>query len=88
MAWAVEYAPRAAKAMRKLDKPVARRVFDAVERLASLEDPTASCKALTGPLTGLWRLRVGDYRVILDIRRGDLVIVALDLAHRSVIYGD
>lgn len=86
MTWKVEYAPRAAKAMRKLDKPVARRIFDSVERLAALEDPAGSCKALTGPMAGLWRLRVGDYRVILDIRHGDVVIVALDLGHRSTIY--
>lgn len=88
MTWKVDYAPRAANAMRKLDKPVARRIFDSLERLATPEDPTRSCKALTGPMTGLWRLRVGDYRVILDIRRGDVVIVALDLGHRSTIYVD
>ncbi|MGO4958436.1 type II toxin-antitoxin system RelE family toxin [Luteococcus sp. Sow4_B9] len=88
MSWKVEYAPRAAKAIRKLDKPVARRIFDGVERLATLDDPTASCKALTGPLAGLWRLRIGDYRVVLDIRRGDVVIIALDLGHRSTIYAD
>lgn len=88
MDWRVEYAPRAAKAMRKLDKSMARRIFDGVERLATLEDPTTSCKALSGPMAGLWRLRVGDYRVILDIRRGEVVIVALDLGHRSTIYTD
>lgn len=86
--WNIQYAPRAAKALRKLDKPVARRIFDSVERLADLEDPASSCKALTGPLTGLWRLRVGDYRVVLDIRSGELVIIALDLGHRSTIYTD
>lgn len=88
MTWQVQYSPRAAKAMRKLDQAVARRIFDSVERLATVEDPTRSCKALTGPMAGLWRLRVGDYRVILDIRRGDVVIVALDLGHRSTIYVD
>lgn len=86
--WRVEYAPRAAKAMRKLDRRTARRVFDALERLASLDDPTASCKGLSGPLTGLWRLRIGDYRAVLDIRRGQVVIVALDIGHRSSIYDD
>lgn len=88
MTWKVEYGPRAAKAMHKLDKSVARRIFDSVGHLATLEDPTAGCKALTGPMAGLWRLRVGDHRVILDIRRGDVVIVALDLGHRSTIYVD
>ncbi len=74
--------------MRKLDRPVARRIFDGVERLAQLDEPMGSCKPLTGPFSGLWRLRVGDYRVILDIRRGELVIVAVDLGHRSEIYDD
>ncbi|MEL4504794.1 type II toxin-antitoxin system RelE/ParE family toxin [Luteococcus sp. H138] len=88
MSWKIEYAPRAANAMRKLDKAVARRVFDGVERLAALDDPTGPCKALTGPMSGLWRLRVGDYRVVLDIRRGEVVIVALDVGHRSTVYDD
>lgn len=86
MTWRVEYAPRAAKAMRKLDRQVARRVFDALERLKTLDDPTGPCKALNGPLDGLWRLRVGDYRVVLDIRRDEVVIIAVDLGHRSTIY--
>lgn len=88
MTWRVEYSPRAAKAIRKLDKSVARRVFDGVELLATLDDPTGPCKALTGPMAGLWRLRVGDYRVILDIRRGEVVIIALHLGHRSTVYDD
>jgi len=88
MTWSVEYAPRAAKALRKLDRQVARRIFDGLERLASLDEPTASCTALGGPLAGLWRLRVGDYRVILDIRRDEVVIIAIDLGHRSEIYTD
>lgn len=88
MAWRVQYAPRAVKAMRKLDTPVARRVYDGIERLSALADPTAPCKALAGPLAGLWRLRIGDYRAILDIRRDEVVIIALDVGHRSSIYDD
>jgi mRNA interferase RelE/StbE len=53
-----------------------------------VEDPAESCKALSGPLTGLWRYRVGDYRAILDIDQGQVVIIALDIGHRSEIYGD
>ncbi|PMC74958.1 type II toxin-antitoxin system RelE/ParE family toxin [Brachybacterium sp. UMB0905] len=88
MSWAVRYAPRAAKALRKLDKPVARRVTDAMHRLAEREDPASACKALSGPLVGMWRLRVGDYRVIMDIRRSELIIIALDVGHRSTAYDD
>lgn len=39
-------------------------------------------------LAGLWRLRVGDYRLVLDIQRDKLLIVAIDLGHRSTIYTD
>lgn len=88
MKWRIEYTPRSAKALRRLDRVVAERVFNAVERLRDLDDPTTPCKALTGPLAGLWRLRVGDYRVILDVQRDQLVIVALDLGHRSSVYDD
>lgn len=88
MSWRVEYAPRAVKALRKLDKPVARRVFRGIERLATLDDPTGACKAPTGPMASPWRLRVGDYRAILDIRHGEVVIVALDVGHRSTVYDD
>jgi mRNA interferase RelE/StbE len=50
-------------------------------------DPAAVCKPLSGPLAGLWRYRIGDYRVTLDIDRGRVVIIALDIGHRGDIYG-
>lgn len=84
--WSVEVSPRAEKALRKLDRQAARRVRDGLVRLATLEDPTMSCKAPSGPLSGLWRYRVGDYRVIIDIDRSRLVIIALDMGHRGDIY--
>lgn len=84
--WDIQLMPRAAKALGKLDRPTAKRIRDALSRLGGLDDPAAPCKALSGPLTGFWRYRVGDYRVILDIRRGEVVIVALDIGHRSDVY--
>ena len=86
MTWDLQVLPRAEKALKKLDKPQASRIRDALVRLAGLDAPTSACKAFGGPLTGLWRYRVGDYRVILDIRRSEVVIVAIDLGHRSEIY--
>ncbi|HIW28750.1 MAG TPA: hypothetical protein H9987_01890 [Candidatus Luteococcus avicola] len=53
MAWRVEYSPRATRAVRKLVKPVVRRIFDGLEQLATLEDPAAPGKAaMTGPVLG------------------------------------
>ena len=87
MAWKVELDPAAERELGKIDQQTARRIRDGLNRLAQLDDPTTPCKALSGPLTGLWRYRVGDYRVILDIDRGNVAIVAIDLGHRSEIYG-
>lgn len=86
MTRSIQVLPRAEKALKKLDKPQARRIRDALVRLAGLDDPASACKAPGGPLTGLWRYRVGDYRSILDIRRSEVVIVAVDLGHRPDIY--
>lgn len=86
MTWSIRTDRDFDRAMKKLDRQVARRVLKTLVALETLDDPTKRCKALSGPYAGLWRLRVGDYRVILDIRRGELVIIALDVGNRSSIY--
>lgn len=86
MSYQLAQTPRFTKALKKLDRPVARRVLVALYELIELDDPTARLKPLQHELAGLWRLRVGDHRVILDVRRDDVVILALDLGHRSDIY--
>lgn len=86
MAWAIRLSADFERSLRKLDKPTTRRILVKLYGLVDLDDPRARCKALTGPLAGLWRLRVGDYRVLLDIQRDELVIVALDVGHRSSVY--
>jgi addiction module toxin, relE/stbE family len=84
--WSVFFHQDFCKDLKKLDKPVASRVIDAVERLGTFDTPPAHCKALTGQLAGLWRYRVGDYRVIIDFDKNHLVIVALGVDHRSKVY--
>lgn len=86
MTWTIRTDRDFDRALKKLDRQVATRVLKTLVALENLDDPTARCKALSGPYTGLWRLRVGDYRVILDIRRGELVVIALDVGNRSTIY--
>lgn len=87
MAWTIEYSDTAKDQLRKLDKPIARRIVDYMdERIAELENPRSSGKALTGPLGGLWRYRVGDYRVICEVRDGALCILVLELGNRREVY--
>jgi mRNA interferase RelE/StbE len=51
-----------------------------------LDDPRSLGKALTGPLGGLWRYRVGDYRVICDIQDGALCVLVLQVGNRREVY--
>jgi mRNA interferase RelE/StbE len=86
MRWTIRTDREFDKALRKLDRTVAVRVLKALAALEEMDDFTARCKPLTGPLAGLWRLRVGDYRMILDIQRDRLIIIALEAGHRSNVY--
>lgn len=86
MAWTIEYDRDAVKSLKKLDKSVVATIVDYLDNVAALDDPRARGKGLTGHLAGLWRYRAGDYRVICDLHDGELVIVALEIGHRSKIY--
>lgn len=76
--------------MRKeIDRAIARRIIAKLEEAASLEDPTVMAKPLRHNLKGLWSFRVaGGYRVIADVRRNELVIVAIDVGARGSVYDD
>ncbi|MGI6253546.1 MAG: type II toxin-antitoxin system RelE family toxin [Aminivibrio sp.] len=54
--------------------------------LHNYEDPRAAGKALKGPLKSLWRYRIGSYRLLAEIKDGELLIIAVDVGHRSEIY--
>jgi mRNA interferase RelE/StbE len=87
LAWTIEYADTAIGQLRKLDKQTARRIVDFMdERIAGLENPRSTGKALTGPYGGFWRYRVGDYRVICDIQDGALRVLVVQLGNRREIY--
>lgn len=87
MAWTVDYTGMARSQLRKLDKQIARRILDYMdERVASLESPRSTGKALTGPLGGLWRYRVGDCRVICDIQDNVLRVLVVRVGDRREVY--
>jgi mRNA interferase RelE/StbE len=87
LAWTIEYTDTAKGQLRKLDKQTARRIVDFMdERIAGQENPRNTGKALTGPLGGLWRYRVGDCRVICDIQDGALRVLVVQVGNRREIY--
>lgn len=80
----IQYDPHALKELTKLDRAVARRIVKSVDALASDPRPRG-CRPLAG-YPDLWRIRVGDYRVIYTIRDAELLVLALRVAHRGAVY--
>ena len=87
MAWTIEYTDTALKQLRGFDKLTARLILNYLdERVAASDDPRSAGKALTGPLGGLWRYRVGDYRVICDIQDGVMRVLVVQIGNPREVY--
>ena len=77
---------KAKKQLKKLDSSISKRILDYLEQLELIDNPRSRGKALTSNLAGLWRYRVGDYRILCRIHEDKLVITVIEIAHRSTIY--
>ena len=87
MGWTVEIADFAERQLRKLDPPVRRRILDYLEdRIEDCKNPRHFGEPLKGARAGLWRYRVGDYRIVCQIGEQRLVVLALAIGHRREIY--
>ena len=85
MQYGVQLTPVAARQLKKLSRDVQQRLRDAIDLLE--DDPRPpSAKKIQGA-DDLWRIRVGDYRVIYKIQDAKLLVLVLRLAHRKDIYG-
>jgi mRNA interferase RelE/StbE len=87
LAYEVEYTATALRQLRKLDNQFARRIIEYIDEVAQLDDPRSRGKALAGDRAGIWRYRVGEYRLLCELRDTEMVIVALTVGHRSRVYG-
>ena len=70
----------------KLDGSVKKQIIKALEKLENLADPRDSGKALVSNLNGLWRYRVGDYRLICLLKDDELIILLLNIVKRDEAY--
>lgn len=69
-----------------LGTPAQQQIKKFICRLQNLQDPRSTGKALTGSLSGLWRYRVGDYRLVCSIDNQNILITVLRVGHRSTVY--
>jgi mRNA interferase RelE/StbE len=82
--YAVEFAPSAARAFRKLESAVQRRIASAIDALALRPRPAGAVKLAGGDDT--FRIRVGDYRVVYIVENRILRVVIVRVAHRKEAY--
>ena len=82
----IEYTETSRKQLKKLDKTKQKRILDYMDEVALLENPRSRGKALVENMRGLWRYRVGDYRVICEIQDAKIIISVLKIGHRKNIY--
>ena len=85
--WRLGFSKRADKQLSKMD-PGIRRVILAwlLKNVDGCEDPRAHGKGLTANRSGKWRYRVGDYRILCEIRDEELVVLAIEIGHRREVY--
>ena len=87
MKYDVEYSKTAVNIIKKMDSSTSKLIRTWIEKnLMNTENPRIKGKPLTGDLKGLWRYRVGDYRILAEIQDDKIVILILDIGHRSKIY--
>jgi len=87
LTWNVDFGERARKELRKLDRQAQQEILKYFrERIASEEDPRRFGKPLSGNMTGLWRYRVRNYRMICSIEDDKLIVLVLRVGHRKEIY--
>lgn len=88
MVWQIEVSDAAKKHLAKMGRVEAKRITAFLrQRVSSLEDP----RQLGGPLhgshfAGLWRHRVGDYRILVEIQDGKLIVLVVGIGHRGEAY--
>jgi mRNA interferase RelE/StbE len=88
LAWRIEFAESAQKQFAKLGRESQTRIRKFLrERIAPSEDPRDYASPLRSTLAGLWKFRIGNYRIVAEIRDEEVLVLVLRVGHRKNIYG-
>jgi mRNA interferase RelE/StbE len=86
MKWTVELSKLALSNLKSLDKPIREQIERFIDRLKESHNPYVTGKALVGKRKGFWRYRVGDYRLVCEVKDNQLVVLVVEIEHRSKVY--
>lgn len=87
MIWQIKFTNTAVKEFSNLDKPVKERIISFLKnRLATMDKPKQTGKALQGTLSEYWAYRVGSYRILTKHQDDQLLILIVEIGHRKEVY--
>jgi mRNA interferase RelE/StbE len=87
LGWTVSISDVAERQLKKLDRPVQKRILDWLDdRIKGCKNPRHFGEPLKGDQAGFWRYRVGAYRILCDIRDREVIVLVIAVGHRSRIY--
>ena len=87
MKYKINYSTTFSKEFKKLDRFTQKMIKNWIQKhLMDCDNPRYIGKALAGRFKGLWRYRIGNYRLIVKIEDDELLILFVDIGHRRDIY--
>lgn len=87
MRYKIVYEKKAIKSLSKIDKAQQKLIISWIEKnLSNTDNPKVTGKALKGNLKDYWRYRVGNYRILADIKDEEIKIIIINIGHRKEIY--
>ncbi len=87
MVWQIEFDSEAEIDLRKIDREIQRRILRYLrEKIATEKDPRRFGAPLRRELSGMWKYRLGDYRLICRIEDNKVVVYVIRVGHRKDIY--
>lgn len=87
MKWKIEFDSRVVKDLKKLGHEARERILKFLEdKIETEKDPRRIGEPLTGTMSGLWRYRVGNYRIISLIEDNRFIVLVIRVAHRKEVY--
>ncbi len=77
----------AAKKLKKMDKNTSKRIYNFLKKIDNSKNPRIKGEALSHNLKGYWKYKpLKDYRVIVEIQDDKLIVLAIEIEHRSKVY--
>lgn len=86
MVYQLSFSDKALKSLKRIPKPDSERIITVLEELAKDPDSKTNVKRLNNHPNAIFRLRIGNYRVLYDKYDAVRIIAVIDVGHRKNIY--